>query len=724
MLATTAIDIPMTEQDDSRTLFWPASELAEAVEILCRKAGMLSYPAEIPVFPDLPDDPDESAVGRRIEQIAGLLGIEAEPVESSYADIEEMIARSGPALFRIPESEPPQFLAVLKGGNRRLSVIAADMSVRRVPLKTVRKILTYKLEAPLTHSIDKYLERAGVPEERRERAAESFLSEQLGTERIRGCWLLRFSPGADFFKQVLHARLPRYLAVMIGLHIIGQILMFSGWWIIGQSIFKGHFEWVWLSAWALIMFTGIPLQLIGIRAGTFLSVGFGALFKKRLLYGTLKLEPDEIRHQGAGQFLGRVMESESLDSMVLGSGFTAGIAVIDLVIAGYILWKGVGGPYHIIALLLWCFITFFICWLLYRHVREMVETYREMTYDLVERMVAHRTRLAQEDHKRWHDDEDRILNRYLNLLEDQEGISVQLKSVISRGWLITGLSGIAFAFVTGSASQAELAVSLGGIMLAAHALSGIAGGITGIVGAKIAWEQAGPLFRAGTREKIPPRFFSVSSENKTDQPDQGMPLMLLKDIVFRYREHGRPILRESSLKIHKGDRILLEGPSGGGKSTLISIMAGLNVPESGLLLLQGADRQTLGHEAWRKRVATAPQFHENHILTETFSFNLLMGREWPPCDKDLEEAETVCREMGLGDLLDRMPAGFQQMVGESGWRLSHGERSRLYIARAILQKADLIILDESFAALDPENLHLALSCVIGRANTLLVIAHP
>ncbi len=80
--------------------------------------------------------------------------------------------------------------------------------------------------------------------------------------------------------------------------------------------------------------------------------------------------------------------------------------------------------------------------------------------------------------------------------------------------------------------------------------------------------------------------------------------------------------------------------------------------------------------------------------------------------------------MGLGDLLDRMPAGFQQMVGESGWRLSHGERSRLYIARAILQKADLIILDESFAALDPENLRLALSCVIGRANTLLVIAHP
>jgi ATP-binding cassette subfamily B protein len=64
------------------------------------------------------------------------------------------------------------------------------------------------------------------------------------------------------------------------------------------------------------------------------------------------------------------------------------------------------------------------------------------------------------------------------------------------------------------------------------------------------------------------------------------------------------------------------------------------------------------------------------------------------------------------------------MVGEGGWQLSHGERSRLYIARALLQQADLIILDESFAALDPLNLERALQCVFRRAPALLVIAHP
>src|SRR5439155_18436584 len=183
-------------------------------------------------------------------------------------------------------------------------------------------------------------------------------------------------------------------------------------------------------------------------------------------------------------------------------------------------------------------------------------------------------------------------------------------------------------------------------------------------------------------------------------------------------------LRGGNLRVCAGDRILLEGPSGGGKSTLASLLVGLRLPQSGLLLLQGLDWQTLGSEGWRRRVVGAPQFHENHVFAETFAFNLLLGRRWPAQPEDLQQAETLCRALGLGDLLDRMPAGLQQRVGETGWQLSHGERSRLYIARALLQEANMLILDESFGALDPENLQRALRCVLQRAPTLLVIAHP
>ncbi|MCI5224489.1 MAG: ATP-binding cassette domain-containing protein, partial [Candidatus Electrothrix sp. AR4] len=155
-----------------------------------------------------------------------------------------------------------------------------------------------------------------------------------------------------------------------------------------------------------------------------------------------------------------------------------------------------------------------------------------------------------------------------------------------------------------------------------------------------------------------------------------------------------------------------------------ALLSGLRQPDAGSLSLFGLPLSTLGENAWRKRVVIAPQFHQNYVLTETFAFNLLMGRSWPPAQKDLIEAEAICRELNLGELLEAMPSGLQQMVGEGGWRLSHGERSRLFIARTLLQKADLIILDESFAALDPETLDVALACVLRRADALLLIAHP
>jgi ATP-binding cassette subfamily B protein len=70
-----------------------------------------------------------------------------------------------------------------------------------------------------------------------------------------------------------------------------------------------------------------------------------------------------------------------------------------------------------------------------------------------------------------------------------------------------------------------------------------------------------------------------------------------------------------------------------------------------------------------------------------------------------------------------MPAGLLQTVGETGWQLSYGERSRIFVARALLQRSPLVVLDESFGSLDPETLQQAMSCACNRASTLMVIAH-
>ena len=74
-------------------------------------------------------------------------------------------------------------------------------------------------------------------------------------------------------------------------------------------------------------------------------------------------------------------------------------------------------------------------------------------------------------------------------------------------------------------------------------------------------------------------------------------------------------------------------------------------------------------------------------------------------------------------MLARMPAGLQQMVGDSGWQLSQGERARVCVARALAQQADVRVLDESFATLDPETLDLVLECILRRSETLLVVSH-
>jgi ABC-type bacteriocin/lantibiotic exporter with double-glycine peptidase domain len=261
------------------------------------------------------------------------------------------------------------------------------------------------------------------------------------------------------------------------------------------------------------------------------------------------------------------------------------------------------------------------------------------------------------------------------------------------------------------------------VFLANRAFSGIASGLAAGARAAIAWKQVAPLFAAAERPAATLPF--VTSPHMQPRILDGARTRLIDAdrLVYRYQAQGGPVLSGVSLMIHHGERVLIQGPSGGGKSTLASLLVGLRKPDSGLLLLNGLDRHTLG-DAWHQFATEAPQFHENHILNGTLAFNLLMGRRWPATEADIKEAEELCRELGLGDLLARMPAGMMQTVGETGWQLSHGERSRIFLARALLQDAQLTVLDESFAALDPETLKTCLDCAFRRARTLVVIAHP
>jgi ATP-binding cassette, subfamily B, bacterial len=723
---------------DFTELAWPVSRLGELIENLAYRGKLYPRSALTPQPPDHLAQTGDETIGRWIDVAAGSLDLEADPVQFLYSESESFIRHAGPAILRMPgelSGTTPLLLGLVKSKRKQVYFLGPDVKLHRVPLQAICDVLGQPLEAPVEANIDQLLREAEVPTQRWPSARRAIFLEQLGPTQIQGGWLLRLSPGSDMWKQFRHAHLLQPLMGLFGLFLIQQALFILSWWVIGRGVFQGHFDLGWITAWAILLFTTIPLQLILNDAQSSLSIGAGTIFKRRLIYGTLKLDPEEIRHQGMGQFLARVMESEAVEMLALSGGLNAILALAQLVTAAIVLYMGAGGMFSVLVLFVWAVMTLIILWQYALKTKNWTEIYQNMTNDLVERMVGHRTRLAQEDRQHWHDEEDIILDRYLKSSFELDQRGLQLSAFISRGWLVVGLGMIAYLFVVSPTAVSKLAVSLGGVLLAARALGQLAGGAQSLVGLWIAWRQVGPLFKAAARPRDSQALDFVFSpetgqfgedSNRLEITEEGdkQPLISARDLTFRYRTQGPPVLEYLDLQINQGERVLLEGPSGGGKSTLAALLTGLRLPESGSLLLWGFDRQILGGEEWRRRAVMAPQFQENHVFAETFAFNLLMGRRWPPTPQDLQEAEEICRELGLGELIDRMPSGLQQMVGENGWQLSHGERSRLFIARTLLQGADLIVLDESFGALDPENLERALRSVLNRAPTLVVIAHP
>jgi ATP-binding cassette subfamily B protein len=728
---------------------WPAHRLGEALEALASRTGLLPRGARAagsiltnsglniwgfgapsapfapnPVPPPLGTEHwNVETAGHWITGAADYLGVEAEPVELAYRDAHAAVARLGPALLMLPSDSGLRFLAVLPGKGRTTTLLGPNHSVERIDSAIVADRLCKPFEEPLANAIDRVLDHAQISSRKRLRARRSLFLGRLGSVVLPGIWFLRLPMAASFPEHAKRLRLGRRMAGFVGAQVAASVVLVLAWMVLGRSILNDQAEFDRLVAAGLLLLTSIPLKFLATWTFGRLSIDLGAFLKQRLLTGALAFDVDELRKEGAGVLLSRVIESEMVEVLGLRGSLLLFTSFFELLLAAWLLGMGLSGPLQLILLGVW-FVLIILGWLRYYVLRrDWANVQLGMTHDLVERMVGHRTRLAQERSERWHDGEDEGLERYFDASRRLDWRQVMQLAALPRMYLIAGMVAMAPAFVSASGATLGIALTLIGMLVARGALVSVAHGLCMLSGAMIAWRTTGQLMRsanvAGEAPRTPP---APSIENKTRR--EGQLVLDARELTFRHRDRAEAVLRGVTLRIGAGDRILLEGPSGAGKSTLGAIVAGLRVPNSGLLLLDGFDRHSLGLTEWHRRVAAAPQFHENHIITGTFALNVLMGRRWPPRQKDVADALHLCHELGLGDLLARMPAGFEQMVGETGWQLSHGEKSRIYIARALMQQASIIVLDESFAALDPETMTRVMQCVLGRAPAMLVIAHP
>src|SRR5439155_15459511 len=223
-------------------------------------------------------------------------------------------------------------------------------------------------------------------------------------------------------------------------------------------------------------------------------IGAAGFLKTRLLFGALRLEPDETRHQGIGQHMARVIESESIESLTLAGGFYAVATGADLVMTA-IIFIVISQMLHLTLLLGTIAIATGIASAYLRQCHRWTDSRLRMTHDLIERMVGHRTRLAQEPGSGAHEREDELLADYLVLSSRLDRTNLALAAV-PRCWLFVALLGLAPSFVMGSQSPGALAASLGGILLAFGAFGKLTSTFAYLAGSAIAWKQVGPLLAA------------------------------------------------------------------------------------------------------------------------------------------------------------------------------------------------------------------------------------
>jgi ATP-binding cassette subfamily B protein len=520
--------------------------------------------------------------------------------------------------------------------------------------------------------------------------------------------------GVPFSAQLRAAGFLRRALLTLMVDGLAYACILAAWGLIGRAAFSGRWDEGWFWGWGLLLACVVPLDAWAEWQQGWMATALGGLLKQRLLASSLVTDPDLIRSRGAGELLSRVFESDSLESLSLAGGTTGMVAAVEIAMNLAVIMTGTQPLLNTSLLVAWLGVVALMTAQYVSRRRAWTVARLELTGRLEENMTGHRTRVAQQPPALWHEQEDRDLAGYENLSRRLDSAQVRLMVLGPRGWLTIGAVSLCYGFMQGGSSVESAALTLGGVLLGYQALRKCTIGIVQLTAGVQSWEHVREL--AGTvRAAEVPRAAVVRPAAQ---------VLDLRNVGFAYRGRENAVLSGVSLSIQKGDRVLLEGPSGSGKSTLGALAAGLRVPTGGIVLSGGLDLATLGELGWRKRVATAPQYHENHVLAAPLLFNLLMGRAWPARPQDIDEAIAVCEELGLGPVLSRMPAGVWEMMGETGWQLSHGERSRVFLARALLQGAELVVLDESFAALDPASLEQCLETVLRRAPGLLVIAHP
>jgi ATP-binding cassette subfamily B protein len=218
------------------------------------------------------------------------------------------------------------------------------------------------------------------------------------------------------------------------------------------------------------------------------------------------------------------------------------------------------------------------------------------------------------------------------------------------------------------------------------------------------------------------RLQKSANDNKEINLNNQLFIRLEKDIKFNNIEFSygeSKVLRNISLVIPSGKTTAITGHSGSGKSTLIDILLGLQIPEGGKMLLDNIEYNKFDLKSIRSKIGYVPQ--DPVLFNDTIKNNLL----WSNPDASEQDILDACKLSSSLDFIKELPLGFDTIVGDRGSNLSGGQRQRISLARALVKKPTILILDEATSSLDNESEFLIKESIdsLNGKMTILLIAH-
>jgi ATP-binding cassette, subfamily B, bacterial len=192
-----------------------------------------------------------------------------------------------------------------------------------------------------------------------------------------------------------------------------------------------------------------------------------------------------------------------------------------------------------------------------------------------------------------------------------------------------------------------------------------------------------------------------------------------EEVHFAYEQSGRPLLDGIDLHVNAGETVAIVGPSGSGKTTLMALLMRFYDPVEGAIRIDGHDLRTLKQSSVRRNIGVVLQ--DPLLFNDTIRANISYARP----EASMAEVEAAARTANGHEMIQRLPEGYNSVVGERGGLLSVGERQRITIARAILKDPRILVLDEATSSLDAESEAAVQSAIeaLMKTRTTFIIAH-